>query len=580
MMLVLVGAAGYGIYSLTGRKGASPFQDFSVTQVTHNGKTVATAISPDGKYLLNVVHENGKESLWLRHVLTGSDTEVIAPTDAFYQNPAFSPDGSYIYFRKAANKAGNAFDLLRAPVLGGTPQVIVRNLDTRITFSPDGNRMAYVRWNDPEVGKSQVLMANADGTNERIVASGPTLGYVPTPLAWSPDGRDIASIVLGVSDVSNTVQLADINSNRARSLARFSDVQLNDMAWLPDGRGLVVMFNYFSWIFGRGQVGFISSGAGHVRPITKDTNSYHDITLSADGRTLATVQQKYVMTFYLLPSTGFIGKPPTPAPAQNRNAIFFGWASNSELYFGDSESLLRISAVGSSKTTILSDPNAQIISADDCGLYTVLVWGGHGAGSKVNIWRIGKDGSSPLQLTNGTLDAMPRCSPDGTWVYYSDWHHGQIMRVSINGGVSEIVPGTDVSGMNHAGGFDVSRDGKLLVSIDAKPAENAATNFLALVSLDASQGPRRRLLDPDPRISRGPVFSPDGKDVVYAISQNGVDNLWLQPLNGSRGHQITNFPSDGIQMLEFSPDGKTLGVMGEHVESDVVLLRDTSASPR
>ena len=580
MMLVLVGAAAYGIYSLTGSKGASPFQDFSVTQVTHHGKTVATAISPDGKYLLNVVHENGKESLWLRHVLTGSDTEVIASTDAFYQDPAFSPDGSYIYFRKAANKTGNAFDLLRVPVLGGTPQVIVRDLDTRITFSPDGNRIAYVRWNDPEVGKSQVLMANADGTNERIVASGPTLGPIPTPLAWSPDGRDIASIVLGVSDVSNTVQLADINSNRARSLARFSDVQLNDMVWLPDGRGLVVMFYYFSWIFGRGQVGFISSGAGHVRPITKDTNSYHDITLSADGRTLATVQQKYVMTFYLLPSTGFIGKPPTPAPALNRNAIFFGWASNSELYFGDSESLLRISAVGSSKTTILSDPNAQIISVDDCGLYAVLVWGGHGASNKLNIWRIGKDGSSPLQLTDGTLDAQPRCSPGGKWVYYSDLHHGQIMRVSINGGVSEIVPGTNVSGMNHGGGFDVSRDGTFVVSLDSKSAENAVTNFLVLVSLDASQGPRRRLLDPDPRMSGGPVFTPDGKDVVYAISENGVDNLWLQPLNGSRGHQITNFPSDGISMLEFSPDGKTLGVMRYHMDADAVLLRDTTASPR
>jgi hypothetical protein len=165
-------------------------------------------------------------------------------------------------------------------------------------------------------------------------------------------------------------------------------------------------------------------------------------------------------------------------------------------------------------------------------------------------------------------------------VYYSDWHHGQIMRVSINGGVSEIVPGTNVSGMNHGGGFDVSRDGTFVVSLDSKSAENAATNFLVLVSLDASQGPRRRLLDPDPRISGGPVFTPDGKDVVYAISENGVDNLWLQPLNGSRGHQITNFPSDGISMLEFSPDGKTLGVMRYHMDADAVLLRDTSASPR
>jgi hypothetical protein len=132
-------------------------------------------------------------------------------------------------------------------------------------------------------------------------------------------------------------------------------------------------------------------------------------------------------------------------------------------------------------------------------------------------------------------------------VYYLDLHHGQIMRVSINGGVSEIVPGTNVSGMNHGGGFDVSRDGTFVVSLDSKSAENAVTNFLVLVSLDASQGPRRRLLDPDPRFSGGPVFTPDGKDVVYAISENGVDNLWLQPLNGSRVIKLRIFRRMGFR---------------------------------
>jgi eukaryotic-like serine/threonine-protein kinase len=67
---------------------------------------------------------------------------------------------------------------------------------------------------------------------------------------------------------------------------------------------------------------------------------------------------------------------------------------------------------------------------------------------------------------------------------------------------------------------------------------------------------------------------------VYPIRESGVDNLWLQPLDGSRGRQITNFESDGIQNFRFSPDGKTLGVFREHTESDVVLLHDTSNSPR
>ena len=59
-----------------------------------------------------------------------------------------------------------------------------------------------------------------------------------------------------------------------------------------------------------------------------------------------------------------------------------------------------------------------------------------------------------------------------------------------------------------------------------------------------------------------------------------MDNLWLQPLDGSRGRQITTFQTDVIANFEFSPDGKTLGVFREHIESDVVLLHDTSGPGR
>ena len=45
-------------------------------------------------------------------------------------------------------------------------------------------------------------------------------------------------------------------------------------------------------------------------------------------------------------------------------------------------------------------------------------------------------------------------------------------------------------------------------------------------------------------------------------------------LDGSRGHQITNFPADVIQAFQYSLDRKTLGVMRTSFESDIVLLHD------
>ena len=76
---------------------------------------------------------------------------------------------------------------------------------------------------------------------------------------------------------------------------------------------------------------------------------------------------------------------------------------------------------------------------------------------------------------------------------------------------------------------------------------------------------------------QGPKFTPDGRAVVYAVSgEKNQCNLWLQPLDGKAGRQLTHFSSDQIYGFGWSPDGKKLLVARGHRESDVVLLRDTS----
>ena len=577
-VLVLIVAAGYGAYSFFSSKPTLPFENFTITQVTNSGKTIAAAISPDGKYLLSVIDDNGKQSLWLRNLPTNSDTQVVAPADAFYQTPAFSLDGNYIYIRNAVDKAHNGYNLLRAPVLGGTPQVIVRNVDTQIAFTPDGKRFAFSRGMYPEAGKFELLTANADGTNEKMFAGGP-ISTFPSTVAWSPDGKRIASVIPGSGDTLSAIQLQDVPSAKAKTLARFNNLQLNDLAWLPDGRGLFATYQLNAAPFARSQIGFVSDPAGQFRAITRDTNNYQTLTLSADGKTLATVQQKATQTFYLLPATGFSGNPPNPATAQNKDAFFFRWANNGDLYFAGGSSLLRISADGSNRTNLLSDPAAQILKPTRCqdSRYAVFPWAGHSASNKINIWRVDADGSNLKQLTDGTVDITPECSPDGKWVYYDDLKDFLIKRVSVEGGTPEGVPGTIIPATFFGPGLAIAPDGKLLAFLTTT-GQNEPIHKIALVSLDAGPEPPRRMLDPDLRISGPPLFTHDAKAIVYPISENGTDNLWLQPLDGSRGRQITNFQSDTIQLAEFSPDGKSLGVLRSHSESDVVLLRDTGAS--
>src|SRR5579863_4042668 len=63
-------------------------------------------------------------------------------------------------------------------------------------------------------------------------------------------------------------------------------------------------------------------------------------------------------------------------------------------------------------------------------------------------------------------------------------------------------------------------------------------------------------------------------------SVDGVENLWLQPLDGRPGHQITNFPDDVFTSYFYSPDGRVLAMLRRHAYYDVVLLRDTTDATR
>ena len=271
---------------------------------------------------------------------------------------------------------------------------------------------------------------------------------------------------------------------------------------------------------------------------------------------------------------------PEPAGAQNKTSFLFSYASNGDIYFDDGSNMVRMSPDGNNRTVLLSDPGAQLIRPTGCngGRYIVFTWAGHGGTSNANIWRVNSDGSNPKQLSFGRIDIIPVCSADGKWVYYQEVPNLNVMRVPVEGGKPERVPGTEIPGtFVSAGGVDLSRDGKWLSMSVEKNDAAVPVPMIALVSLDTPGKPEVRMLTPDPRISQGPGFTPDGTALVYPILDGGVENLWLQPLDGSRGRQITNFSTDVLQEFEYSPDGKTLGVLERHLESDAVLLRDSGA---
>src|SRR6204780_2344770 len=339
--LVVLAAAGYGVYSMFRGKSEVPFQNYKISQITDNGKSIAAALSPDGKYVLSERVDAGKASVWLRHIATNSDTQIIAPSDVpvNYRDFSFSPDGNYFYFREARDAKQDTFDIYRATALGGSPQIIARDVDSNIASSPDGKHIAYARFNDPEVGKFQFLEANPDGSEEKVIASGPVENGRQS-LSWSPDGARLALVNYGA--VSTPMQIMDLSSGKIQELPRTAGIGFVDSSWMPDGRGFLVQFEDST--SGFDQVGYLSYPGGQFHAITKDTSNYAGVAVSTDGKTLATVQNKGFFKFYTLPGAGTGGNPPSPTiPEQQRGFMFFAWLGGQQLVLGEDNRVVRTS---------------------------------------------------------------------------------------------------------------------------------------------------------------------------------------------------------------------------------------------
>ena len=135
-----------------------------------------------------------------------------------YSALRFSPDGSHIYYSHtllASGQASQEYDLYRIPVLGGTPQLLVKDIDTNPSFSHDGQHFVFLRANDPDPGKYHLIIANADGSDEKSIFSGP-MANIMTDAAWSPDGKTVAAAIVDQTGNSMSAIIRSIRRPASR----------------------------------------------------------------------------------------------------------------------------------------------------------------------------------------------------------------------------------------------------------------------------------------------------------------------------------------------------------------------------
>ncbi len=389
----------------------------------------------------------------------------------------------------------------------------------------------------------------------------------------------------------------DFASGKMQPFVQFQDKFPVRLAWAPDGRWLYMTHTTKGKLAsGIANIGAVSYPDGKFRDVTADTTLHYGVFLSSDGRTLATVLARYNWDVAVLAGSGGDSFTTVPGLTRSGTVAAFDWSTDGQLFVSEGLRLLRTHTDGSDPTTIVADSKAWISNVVSCdaGRFLALAWWFHGADPNSGfVWRIKPDGSNPAQLIPiGSAYAKWACSPDGKWIYFYDGtQDSPLQRVSTSGGQPEAMAGTAFE-KTLIGSMAVSPDSKTMVFLvsrfDVAPEEFSLK--LAFVDMTGTAKERVRIMALQPRRqivlrdsgtpdTTGLHYSPDGKSVALLILENGADNIYLQPIDGSKGRLITNFKSDQIIDFRWSPDGKSLAVLRSHRESDVILLHDTSATP-
>ncbi|HEU4432758.1 MAG TPA: hypothetical protein VFR51_05135, partial [Pyrinomonadaceae bacterium] len=422
--------------------------------------------------------------------------------------------------------------------------------------------------------ESALVIANVDGSNEQIL----TVRKRPdrfTPLfftgpSWSPDGKLIAATVASSPRVCNVVVFS-VAGGKEEVLTREPWVFASRVEWLPDMSGLLVIGgdgvnNSQHWV--------LSYPGGERRRVTNDLSAYRVISLTGDGRKIATIQVDGLINLWVAPegdATRAVRMPTGNVGFYASGGNNLSWTTDNRVVYMSNEGgvpdvWIADPSEGSRRQLTTNGGGSPVATVD--GKYIVFVSGRNG---KLAIWRMNLDGSNPVNLSNGPADIYPSVTPDGQWVVFikSEGSKPTVWKVSIDGGTPEQV--TD----HVASSAIVSPDGKLLAySYPESPDPFAPPNRLVVVNFADNSPVATFTFGPSSTVPTLIQWSPDGKSILYSVNRDSVSNVWSQPLSGGAPKQITEFKDGLMTGFAWSRDGKMFAATRGSLLRDAVLITD------
>jgi serine/threonine protein kinase/Tol biopolymer transport system component len=568
--LVVLAAAGFAAWRFWPR--AQPFAAISVSQLTNAGNIENIAFSADGRFLAEVKNDSSQRTLWVRNAATNTDAQILGPFGNTYVGLTFSPDGNYLYFTRGTPENNSLSALYVMPVFGGTPKELIVDIDSTISFAPDGNRFTYLKWTpDRKDQYSEIHVSGKDGSNNQVIYATPE--YIGPPV-WSPDGNRIAWTGTVPPAITAAIQVFDLSSKTLKTIAAPPGVLFQgpasgetNLVWTSDGRHLLVFYKKAHT--DRSQIGIVAVPSGEFHAVTNDVNAYNQLALSADGRTLATVLTNIDSSISYYKAEG--GAPLSTTSLRIAPSMI-AWANEDRLVFIISQIAVGWidRATGRVQTfdTGDIDPGSSIAA---CADGHILFTGFPKGGGEARLFRMDADGGEVAQLTTSGVARYPFCTPDSRQVYYSVRESGftsSLWTVPLAGGTpKQLLPS------NTTQAYRISSDGRL-----AGYEASISNASFAYKSTDVTS---RRVVSVVPMnisdiINSDIDYSHNNRAVIYSILQNGGRVLLYQPLDGTTPHALTDPVQEIIWSFASSPSNE-LATARRKSSSDVVLITDQNA---
>lgn len=579
LLAVLVAAFGGWYYFSEQTAPAINFTDLTFRKLSQSNNVAYAAISPDGKSVVYVTYEeNGDRALWLRRVSDANAIQIVPPQQMdFWDCPAFSNDGEYIYFITAARSATHG-TMYRVPSLGGQPRKVAEKVNHLGNLSPDGQRILFVRYGSPDPNRSinitdaKLLSANAmDGSEEQELKTAEDETVIREP-RFSADGRSIFYVkrYLETGVEYWSIVMLEPESGRETIILRQRE-RIGEIAVLYTTNGLLV--NSVDPISNRRQLFHVSVPDGKITRITNDINSYLGISVDREGRSIVTAQRTEE-------SRVFIGNADDLASMIAFTREPFGhravdWTPDGRIVYDVYENnrlSIRISDADGKNALQLtpkdSDNSEPRVSGD--GRY--IVFTSQRAGYS-QVWRMNIDGSNPMLLADVPgITQQPRFAADGSTVVFRWFNEGSapMGQVSVEGGP---VKGLDYLPRALVYYWAMSPDGKTLAYTTSEEAPGSLRVMVRPVDADKPV----TILDIWPaRIFK---WLPDGKGIFYQQRQNGESltaKVFVIDPSDPKPELLMSTEPDEILDLSFSRDKKLFAVVRGRTITDAVMLTTAS----